>query len=143
MAGGSAERRRIAIDVAGYSRLMGPDEEGTLAALMGHRAAADPIGARHGGRIVGCPGDGLPVVFPSVVEAVIVLSPLLITGTLLVAGIVSWRQGTYAGVLSVIIVFVGAMIAASWHKRRVTRPQRESVPITGEPISEVRLCAAP
>ncbi len=60
----------VAIDVAGYSRLMGRDEQGTLQRLKQHRAVTDPMGARHGGRIVGSAGDGLLVEFPSVVEAV-------------------------------------------------------------------------
>lgn len=49
---------------------MGRDEQGTLQRLKQHRAVTDPIGARHGGRIVGSAGDGLLVEFPSVVEAV-------------------------------------------------------------------------
>ena len=68
-----AERRLaaiVAIDVAGYSRLMGADEKGTLAALKGHRAATDPISQKHGGRIVGTAGDGVLLEFPSVVAAV-------------------------------------------------------------------------
>jgi class 3 adenylate cyclase len=39
----------LAADVAGYSRLMGEDETGTVRALREHRAAADPLIARHGG----------------------------------------------------------------------------------------------
>ena len=42
----------LAADVAGYSRLMGLDEAGTARALREHRAAADPLIAHHGGRIV-------------------------------------------------------------------------------------------
>lgn len=60
----------VAIDVAGYSRLMGEDEEGTLARMKAHRAVTDPIVTKHGGRIVGEAGDGLLLEFPSVVEAV-------------------------------------------------------------------------
>jgi adenylate cyclase len=60
----------VAIDVVGYSRLMGADEPGTLVRLKEHRAATDPIGEKHGGRIVGTAGDGLLLEFPSVVEAV-------------------------------------------------------------------------
>jgi len=74
MAEGNTERRLaaiIAIDVAGYSRLMGADEEGTLATLKAHRAVTDQISRQHGGRIVGTAGDGLLLEFPSVVEAVI------------------------------------------------------------------------
>ena len=68
-------RRRLAAifaaDVVGYSRLMGEDEEGTLAALKAHRAALiDPKIAEHQGRIVKTTGDGMLVEFPSVVEAV-------------------------------------------------------------------------
>ncbi len=73
MAEQGGERRLaaiVAIDVAGYSRLMGADEKGTLAALKGHRAATDPISQKHGGRIVGTAGDGVLLEFPSVVAAV-------------------------------------------------------------------------
>ena len=72
MADQTTERRLaaiVAIDVAGYSRLMGRDEEGTLARLKEHRAVTDPIGEQYGGRIVGTSGDGLLVEFPSVVNA--------------------------------------------------------------------------
>jgi adenylate cyclase len=61
----------VAIDVAGYSRLMGADEEGTLATLKAHREAVTPIVQQHGGRIVGTAGDGLLLEFPSVTEAVL------------------------------------------------------------------------
>ena len=73
MVEGSAERRLaaiVAIDVAGYSRLMGADEDGTLAALKGHREATLPLGQAHGGRIVGTAGDGELWEFPSVTQAV-------------------------------------------------------------------------
>ena len=70
----TATRRLAAIlaaDVAGYSRLMGADEEGTLARLNAHRRALlDPKIAEHGGRIVKTTGDGLLAEFPSVVDAV-------------------------------------------------------------------------
>ena len=68
------ERRLAAVlaaDVAGYSRLMGEDEEGTLAALKAVlRELADPMIAEHRGRIVKTTGDGLLVEFASVVDAV-------------------------------------------------------------------------
>jgi class 3 adenylate cyclase len=67
------ERRLAAIlaaDVAGYSRLMGVDEAGTARALREHRAAADPLIAQHGGRIVKTTGDGVLIEFGSVVAAV-------------------------------------------------------------------------
>src|SRR4051812_44798606 len=67
------ERRLAAIlaaDVAGYSRLMGIDEVGTARRLRGHRAVADALIARHGGRIVKTTGDGLLLEFASVVDAV-------------------------------------------------------------------------
>jgi len=61
----------LAADVAGYSRLMGADEEGTLARLMAHRRElVDPRIAEHRGRIVKTTGDGLLVEFQSVVDAV-------------------------------------------------------------------------
>jgi class 3 adenylate cyclase len=74
LSGERVERRLAAIlagDVAGYSRLMGLDEEGTLAALKGHRrAVVDPKIAEHRGRIVKTTGDGILVEFASVVDAV-------------------------------------------------------------------------
>jgi adenylate cyclase len=61
----------LAADVAGYSRLMGADEEGTLARLKAHRRELiDPKIAEHRGRIVKTTGDGLLVEFASPVEAV-------------------------------------------------------------------------
>jgi len=61
----------LAVDVAGYSRLMGEDEEGTLAALRAvRRELGDPKIAEHSGRIVKTTGDGLLVEFASVVDAV-------------------------------------------------------------------------
>ena len=61
----------LAADVAGYSRLMGEDEEGTLAALTAHRTdLIEPCIAEHRGRLVKTTGDGLLVEFPSVVDAV-------------------------------------------------------------------------
>jgi len=59
----------LAADVAGYSRLMGADEEGTLARLKALRAALiDPAIAEHNGRIVKTTGDGLLIEFASVVD---------------------------------------------------------------------------
>jgi adenylate cyclase len=61
----------LAADVAGYSRLMGADEEGTLERLKTHRRQLiDPKIAEHHGRIVKTTGDGLLAEFPSVVDAV-------------------------------------------------------------------------
>src|SRR5437899_7871320 len=61
----------LAADVAGYSRLMGADEEGTLERLKAHRRElVDPKIAEHRGRIVKTTGDGLLVEFGSVVDAV-------------------------------------------------------------------------
>src|SRR5215831_14151688 len=74
MAEERVERRLTAIlaaDVAGYSRLMGADEEGTLAALKTlRREVADPKIREHRGRIVNTTGDGLLSEFASVVDAV-------------------------------------------------------------------------
>jgi TolB-like protein/class 3 adenylate cyclase/Tfp pilus assembly protein PilF len=68
------ERRLAAVlaaDVAGYSRLMGADEEGTHAALTAlRREVTDPKIAEHRARIVKTTGDGLLVEFASVVDAV-------------------------------------------------------------------------
>jgi TolB-like protein len=61
----------VAADVAGYSRLMGADEEGTLAQLKAHRRElVDPKTAEHRGRIVKTTGDGMLVEFASTVDAV-------------------------------------------------------------------------
>ena len=61
----------LAADVAGYSRLMGADEEGTLERLKSlRRELLDPKIADHKGRIVKTTGDGLLVEFASIVDAV-------------------------------------------------------------------------
>ena len=68
------DRRLAAIfagDVAGYSQLMGVDEEGTLRQLKGHRKELiDPKITEHRGHIVKTTGDGMLVEFVSVVDAV-------------------------------------------------------------------------
>ena len=74
MAEARVDRRLAAIlaaDVAGYSRLMGVDEEGTLTALKAHRSELiDPKIAEHHGRIVKTTGDGALIEFASAVDAV-------------------------------------------------------------------------
>jgi len=74
LTGDRVERRLAAVlaaDVAGYSRLMGIDEEGTLARLKAVRKTlVDPAIASHRGRIVKTTGDGLLVEFSSAVDAV-------------------------------------------------------------------------
>jgi TolB-like protein/class 3 adenylate cyclase len=61
----------LAADVAGYSRLMGADEEGTHERLRAHRRELiDPKMSEHSGRIVKTTGDGMLAEFPSVVDAV-------------------------------------------------------------------------
>ena len=56
----------LAADVAGYSRLMGADEEGTLAALKAlRRELYDPKIKEHRGRVVKTTGDGLPLSSPA------------------------------------------------------------------------------
>jgi class 3 adenylate cyclase len=67
------ERKLVAIlaaDVEGYSRLMGVDEEGTLATLSAHRAIVDALIVRHGGRICGTAGDSVLAEFASVFGSV-------------------------------------------------------------------------
>jgi class 3 adenylate cyclase len=67
------ERKLIAIlaaDIEGYSRLMGTDEEGTLATLSAHRAVTDALIARHAGRICGTAGDSILAEFASVFAAI-------------------------------------------------------------------------
>ena len=74
MATGRVERRlatTLAADLAGYSRLMGTDEEGTLAALKAiRREIADPKIKEHRGRIVKTTDDGLLLEFARVVDEV-------------------------------------------------------------------------
>ena len=68
------ERRLAAVlltDMVGYSRLMGLDEEGTIARQKAHRQEIiDPKISAYGGRVVKSTGDGVLVEFPSVVDAV-------------------------------------------------------------------------
>src|ERR1700761_5005935 len=66
------ERRLAAIvcaDVAGYSRMMGADEEGTHATFKAHRSAVYPVILNHGGRLVKNTGDGFLLEYSSVVGA--------------------------------------------------------------------------
>jgi len=69
VSGTRVERRPaavLAVDVAGYSRLMGADEVGTLEALKAHRREVfDSTIASHKGRIVKTTGDGMLVEFAS------------------------------------------------------------------------------
>ena len=70
-----AETRRklttiLSADVQDYTRLMGADEEGTLATLRRYRESMRGLIGLHGGRVVNTWGDGLIAEFPSVVEAV-------------------------------------------------------------------------
>ncbi len=71
---GAGERRLAAIvaaDVVGFSRLVGADEEGTLARLGAlRREFVDPQIAKHRGRIANTAGDSLLLEFPSAVDAV-------------------------------------------------------------------------
>src|SRR6266496_1285835 len=68
----------LAADVAGYSRLMGADEEGTLDALKAIRhELGDPKIAAHHGRIVKTTGDGMLVEFASVIRLRARASPSL------------------------------------------------------------------
>jgi len=61
----------LAADIAGYSRLMGADEAGTLARLKQYRRdLIDPKNKEHRGRVVKTTGDGILIEFPSVVDAV-------------------------------------------------------------------------
>ena len=67
------ERKLVAIlaaDVAGYSRLMESDEEGTLATLSTFRLVTDDLISRHGGRICGTAGDSILAAFASALAAV-------------------------------------------------------------------------
>lgn len=60
----------LSADVQDYTRLMGADEEGTLATLKRHRDRMSGVIDLHGGRVINTWGDGLIAEFPSVVEAV-------------------------------------------------------------------------
>src|SRR5499426_987289 len=67
------ERKLAAIfstDVAGYSRLMGDDEEATIRTLTAYRTLISSLIQRHRGRVVDSPGDNLLAEFASVVDAV-------------------------------------------------------------------------
>ena len=61
----------LAADIAGYSRLMGADEAGTLARLKEYRRELiDPKNKQYRGRVVKTTGDGILIEFPSIVDAV-------------------------------------------------------------------------
>jgi adenylate cyclase len=68
-----AERRLAAIlaaDIAGYSALMGTDEEATVRELKAHQAVVLPIIINHGGHVIDTAGDGILAEFPSTLNAV-------------------------------------------------------------------------
>src|SRR5579863_9930473 len=88
----------LAADVAGYSRLMGADEEGTLARLKALRAQLiDPTIARHNGRIVKTTGDGMLVEFASVVDAMRCATQWQAAMAERVATGIAWRIGINLG----------------------------------------------
>jgi len=60
----------LAADIAGYSALMGADEEATVRDLKAHQAVVLPMIGDHGGRVVDTAGDGILAEFASVVSAV-------------------------------------------------------------------------
>jgi class 3 adenylate cyclase len=60
----------LAADVAGYSRMMGEDEEATVRTLRGHREVFDALLKQHHGRVFNTAGDAILAEFPSAVEAV-------------------------------------------------------------------------
>jgi adenylate cyclase len=60
----------VVIDVAGYSRMMADDEDGTLATLRAHTNVIGPIVLNHGGRLVKSTGDGFLLEFPTAISAV-------------------------------------------------------------------------
>jgi adenylate cyclase len=101
----NATRRLAAIlaaDMVGYSRLMGLDEAGTVQALREHRAAAEPLVAKHGGLIVKTTGDGVLIEFGSVVGTVECALDLQRLGAERNAEITSerrmeWRIGVHLG----------------------------------------------
>ena len=72
--GSPALERRLATilsaDVAGYSRMMGANEEATVQTLRGHRAVFDALLKQHRGRIFNTAGDAILAEFPSAVDAV-------------------------------------------------------------------------
>ena len=64
----SQQRRLAAIlaaDIAGYSALMGADDEATVRDLKGHQAVVLPMIPAHGGRVIDTAGDGIVAEFPS------------------------------------------------------------------------------
>jgi TolB-like protein/class 3 adenylate cyclase len=92
----------LAADIAGYSRLMGEDEAGTAQALREHSVAAEPLVAKHGGRIVKTTGDGVLIEFSSVVGAVecaLALQQLAMERNASVRGDrrMEWRIGIHLG----------------------------------------------
>jgi adenylate cyclase len=69
----SLERRLATImmaDVAGYSRMVGENEERTIEILRGHRQIFDELLAQHRGRVFNTAGDAILAEFPSAVDAV-------------------------------------------------------------------------
>ena len=93
----------LAADVAGYSRLMGADEQGTLTRLKAIRSELiDPQIAAHHGRIVKTTGDGLLVEFASTVDALRCASKVQAqmaerNAAAVAEGRIEWRIGIHQG----------------------------------------------
>jgi len=88
----------LAADIAGYSRLMGADEEGTLARLKALRAEViDPAIAEHRGRIVKTTGDGMLIEFASVVDAMRCATAWQAAMAERAAAGIAWRIGINLG----------------------------------------------
>jgi adenylate cyclase len=60
----------LSADVAGYSRLMGDDEEATVRTLTTYREVLTSLIQQHNGRVIDSPGDNLLAEFASIVDAV-------------------------------------------------------------------------
>jgi NAD(P)-dependent dehydrogenase (short-subunit alcohol dehydrogenase family) len=112
----------LAADVAGYSRLMGADEEGTHERLKAHlRQVVDPKLKEHRGRIVKNTGDGMLVEFPSVVDAVRCAAEILVPST------VSTVLGISQSGANPMAVLLRAVFLGIEHAAAVMKPPRSGV----------------
>lgn len=127
--GDRAKRRLAAIvaaDVAGFSRLVGADEEGTLARLKAlRRELIDPRITEHSGRIVKTTGDGLLLEFGSAVDAIRCVVDIQRAMTARESGLASLPEGSETGLRRLVR---GEVTIAAIHLHRLDGDDEEANP---------------
>ena len=136
----------FAADVAGYSRLIGADESGTLQGLKAVRAElVDPKIAEHRGRIVKTTGDGLLVEFGSVVDALCCASEVRMrmaerNGALPPARRIEFRIGVHQDIVVEVTASMSPLALKAWRNPAefvYRRVRASSIPVFALPKTSI------